>query len=57
MKDGDDEEEQSLNWKFAAMVIDRLCMYFFAFATFVSTVGILFMDSSVYRSSDPHPLF
>ena len=57
LKDDEEEEEQSLNWKFAAMVIDRLCMYFFAFATFVSTALILFTSSNLYKSSDPHPKF
>ena len=32
-----DDEHKKLNWKFAAMVIDRLCMILFALATFVST--------------------
>ena len=32
-----DEEHKKLNWKFAAMVIDRLCIILFAMATFVST--------------------
>lgn len=32
-----DEDHRRLNWKFAAMVIDRLCMILFAFATFTST--------------------
>ena len=57
LKDDEEEEEQSLNWKFAAMVIDRLCMYFFAIATFISTALILFTSSNLYKSSDPHPKF
>lgn len=32
-----DEDHRRLNWKFAAMVIDRLCMILFAIATFTST--------------------
>jgi hypothetical protein len=32
-----DDKFKSLNWKFAAMVIDRLCLILFAFATFVTT--------------------
>lgn len=31
------EEHRKLNWKFSAMVIDRLCMILFAIATFIST--------------------
>jgi hypothetical protein len=57
LKDGDEEEEQSLNWKFAAMVIDKCCMYFFALATFISTALILFSSPNLYRSSDPDPIF
>ena len=57
LKDEDEEEEQSLNWKFAAMVIDRLCMYVFAIATLISTVVILFTSPNLYKSSDPDPIF
>jgi nicotinic acetylcholine receptor, invertebrate len=57
LKDDEEEEEQSLNWKFAAMVIDRLCMYFFLIATFISTASILFTSSNLYKSSDPDPKF
>lgn len=32
-----EDEHKKLNWKFAAMVIDRLCMILFALATFTST--------------------
>ena len=53
----DEEEEQSLNWKFAAMVIDKLCIYIFSFATFLSTALILFTSPNLYRSSDPDPIF
>ncbi len=31
------DEKKKLNWKFSAMVIDRLCMILFAIATFIST--------------------
>lgn len=32
-----DDKYKSLNWKFAAMVIDRMCLYLFAVATLTST--------------------
>ena len=32
-----DEDDKRLNWKFAAMVVDRLCMILFAIFTFTST--------------------
>ena len=57
MKDDEDYEAVSLTWKFAAMVIDRLCMFFFAFATFFSTAAILFTSPNLYKSSDPDPKF
>lgn len=36
------KEEQCNEWKYAAMVIDRLCLIVFTFFTVVSTVAILF---------------
>ena len=50
-------EEESLDWKFAAMAIDRLCVYIFAFATFISTALILLGSPNLYKSSDPDPIF
>ncbi len=47
------EEEKSLDWKFAAMVIDRLCMILFYLATFVTTCLILLTSKSFYKRSDP----
>ena len=57
LRDDQLEEEESLDWKFAAMVIDRICMYFFAIATFCSTSIILLTSPNLYRSSDPDPIF
>ena len=47
------EEEKSLDWKFAAMVIDRLCMILFYLATFITTCLILLTSKSFYKKSDP----
>ena len=47
------EEEKSLDWKFAAMVIDRLCMILFYFATFVTTCLILLTSKVFYKNKDP----
>lgn len=47
--DDDADEEKILNWKFAAMVIDRLCMVIFSVATFLSTVIILFTSSNFFK--------
>jgi len=41
IKDDDNDESKELKWKFAAMVIDRLCMWFFIVSTLVCTAGIL----------------
>ena len=46
------EEEKSLDWKFAAMVIDRLCMVLFYLATFISTCLILLTSKNFFKSSD-----
>lgn len=40
MVDTDREEQASNNWKFAAMVVDRLCLYVFTLFILASTVGI-----------------
>ena len=57
LKDDEEDEQKSLNWKFAAMVIDRLCMFIFAIATFISTVLILFTSNNFFKSSDPDERF
>ena len=49
IQDDAEDEEKELNWKFAAMVVDRLCMWFFAIATFASTVGILFTAKNFFK--------
>ena len=39
-----DEEESGAvegDWKFAAMVLDRLCLVFFSCFTFVATISVL----------------
>ena len=39
-----DEEESGAiegDWKFAAMVLDRLCLVFFSAFTFVATLAVL----------------
>ncbi|CAJ0591854.1 unnamed protein product [Cylicocyclus nassatus] len=40
MVEADREEEAANNWKFAAMVVDRLCLYLFTVFILASTVGI-----------------
>lgn len=57
LKDDEEDEAKSLDWKFAAMVIDRLCLVVFSFATVVSTVVILLTSKNIFKPSDPHPIF
>ncbi|KAK5976478.1 hypothetical protein GCK32_005337 [Trichostrongylus colubriformis] len=40
MVETDREEQASSNWKFAAMVVDRLCLYVFTMFILASTIGI-----------------
>ena len=49
IEDDDLDEEKILRWKFAAMVIDRLCMVFFSIATFLSTVLILLTSENFFK--------
>ena len=49
MKDDDEDEDKALNWKFAAMVIDRLCMVFFMGATLISTIVILLTSKNFFK--------
>jgi hypothetical protein len=57
IKTEESNEIKSLNWKFAAMVIDRLCMVFFTVATLFSAALILFTSKNIFKSSNPHPKF
>ena len=54
LKIDEEDELKSLNWKFAAMVIDRLCLIMFSLVTLVSTLLILFTSKNFYKSSDPN---
>ena len=57
IKDDEEDEVQALTWKFAAMVIDRLCMVFFAVATALSTGLILLTSKNFFEPSDPSDRF
>ena len=50
-------EERSLEWKFAAMVIDRLCMVFFTVTFLISTALVLFTSENFFKSSNPNDKF
>ncbi len=49
IQDDAEDEEKELAWKFAAMVIDRLCMWIFAISTFIATVGILLTAKNFFK--------
>lgn len=49
MKIDQEEEDRGLDWKFAAMVIDRLCLVIFTLATFISTAGILLTAKNFFK--------
>lgn len=49
IKSDEEDEEKILDCKFAAMVIDRLCLVFFSFATFFCTVLTLFTAKNFFR--------
>ena len=36
------EEDIVADWKFAAMVVDRICLFIFTLFTIVATVAVLF---------------
>jgi nicotinic acetylcholine receptor, invertebrate len=38
----DEESEVAKDWKFAAMVIDRLCLIIFTLFTIIATIAVLF---------------
>ena len=49
IKTDEEEEDKSNDWKFAAMVIDRLGLVFFSMATFVSTAAILLTAKNFFK--------
>ena len=53
IKDTEECEKKELWWKFAAQVIDRLCMVIFAILTLLSTAFILFTSKNFFKDSDP----
>jgi hypothetical protein len=56
LKREEGDEESSLKWKFAAMVIDRLCMILFIIATVLSNALIL-SSKNFFKSSNPSENF
>ena len=50
-------EALELEWKFSAMVLDRLCLILFTVFTILSTVFILFKNFDIFMESDPDPKY
>lgn len=42
LRSEDEKGEITKDWKFAAMVVDRLCLIIFTLFTIISTVAVLF---------------
>lgn len=42
LRSEDEKSEITKEWKFAAMVVDRLCLIIFTLFTIISTVAVLF---------------
>ncbi len=49
IKSDEDDEEKTDDCKFAAMVIDRLCLVFFSVSIFLSTVLTLFSAKNFFK--------
>lgn len=49
----DEFEQVEQDWKYVALVLDRLFLWLFAIACFTGTVGIIFSAPSLYDSSLP----
>lgn len=49
MQDDAEEGDKALEWKFAGMVIDKLCLYLFSILTFVLTCGILLTAPNFFK--------
>lgn len=42
LKKKDDENDLIAEWKFAAMVVDRICLFIFTMFTIIATLAVLF---------------
>lgn len=41
MRKEDEDHDVARDWKFAAMVVDRLCLIFFTLFTIIATIAVL----------------
>jgi hypothetical protein len=49
IKEDDDDANKELDWKFAAMVLDKLCLYVFSILTITSTSVILLSSPNFFK--------
>ena len=52
LRKDDSDQDVKNDWKFAAMVIDRLCLWIFTLFTIVSTFAILFSAPHIFSQAD-----
>ena len=52
MKENDEKEEETNDWKFAAMVIDRLCFWIFTLYLVVTTLAIFFSAPHLFSGDE-----
>ncbi|XP_063595564.1 acetylcholine receptor subunit beta-like 2, partial [Penaeus indicus] len=53
IKDADRDNEVIQDWKYVAMVLDRLFLWVFTIACVVGTCGIIFQAPSLYDTRSP----
>ncbi|KAK3098636.1 hypothetical protein FSP39_021439 [Pinctada imbricata] len=53
LREEDHERLISEDWKFVAMVLDRLFLFIFTAACFAGTIGIILQAQSIYDNRDP----
>ena len=56
IKEDGEADEETNDWKFAAMVIDRLCFWIFSVYLVVTTLAIFFSAPNMFNKSEALPL-
>ena len=53
MKAQDEDDQVTSDWKFAAAVIDRFLLWFFAIATVLASIAILLAAPDMFSATEP----
>ena len=53
MKAQDEDDQVTSDWKFAAAVIDRFLLWFFAIATVLAAIAILLAAPDMFSATEP----